>query len=65
MKIIDAMYKSASKKIRNTILKQNETKILFVDDEKDIVEFLQYNLNQEGFEVITAYNGMEALQKLV
>ena len=39
-------------------------KILLVDDEKDIVEFLEYNLIQEGFEVITAYNGMEALKKL-
>lgn len=39
-------------------------KILLVDDEKDIVEFLQYNLLQEGFDVITAYNGMEALKKL-
>ena len=39
-------------------------KILLVDDEKDIVEFLEYNLKQEGFEVITAYDGNEALQKL-
>ena len=39
-------------------------KILLVDDEKDIVEFLEYNLVQEGFEVITAYDGMEALHKL-
>lgn len=39
-------------------------KILLVDDDKDIVEFLQYNLLQEGFEVLTAYNGIEALQKL-
>ena len=35
-----------------------KTKILLVDDEKDIVEFLQYNLVQEGFEVITAYIGI-------
>lgn len=41
-----------------------KTKILLVDDEKDIVEFLQYNLLQEGFKVITAYNGEEALQKI-
>ncbi|MFH1194608.1 MAG: response regulator transcription factor [bacterium] len=41
-----------------------KTKILLVDDEKDIVEFLQYNLEQEGFEVITAYSGYEALQKI-
>lgn len=41
-----------------------KTKILLVDDERDIVEFLQYNLAHEGFEILTAYNGMEALQKL-
>ncbi|MDP2038535.1 MAG: response regulator, partial [Ignavibacteria bacterium] len=41
-----------------------KTKILLVDDEKDIVEFLQYNLSNEGFKVITAYNGQEALDKL-
>ncbi|MFA3782999.1 response regulator transcription factor [Melioribacteraceae bacterium 4301-Me] len=40
------------------------TKILLVDDEKDIVEFLTYNLELEGFKVITAYNGIEALQKI-
>jgi two-component system alkaline phosphatase synthesis response regulator PhoP len=37
-------------------------KILIVDDEKDIVEFIQYNLEQEGFEVIVAYNGKDALK---
>jgi two-component system alkaline phosphatase synthesis response regulator PhoP len=41
-----------------------KSKILLVDDEKDIVEFLEYNLNQEGFDVITAYDGSEALQKV-
>ena len=40
------------------------TKILLVDDEKDIVEFLEYNLSKEGFEVITAYDGEEAIEKL-
>ncbi len=39
-------------------------KILLVDDEPDIVEFLEYNLIQEGFEVIKAYDGIEALEKL-
>lgn len=39
-------------------------KILLVDDEKDIVEFLQYNLTQEGFAVFTAYNGKDALKQL-
>ena len=36
-------------------------KILIVDDEKDILEFLSYNLNKEGFSVITAKNGQEGL----
>lgn len=39
-------------------------RILLVDDEKDIVEFLEYNLHQEGFEVISAYDGQEAIEKL-
>jgi two-component system alkaline phosphatase synthesis response regulator PhoP len=39
-------------------------KILLVDDERDIVEFLEYNLVQEGFNVVTAFEGESALQKL-
>ena len=39
-------------------------KILLVDDEKDIVEFLQYNLELAGFDVITAHDGKEALEKM-
>lgn len=38
--------------------------ILLVDDEKDIVEFLKYNLEQEKFKVIVGYDGEEALQKI-
>ena len=41
-----------------------KTKILLVDNENDIVEFLQYNLEKEGFEVIPAYDGIEALEKI-
>lgn len=33
------------------------TKILIVDDEKDIIEFLQYSFEKEGYNVITAQNG--------
>ena len=40
------------------------SKILLVDNEHDIVEFLQYNLEQEGFEVVPAFDGSEALDKL-
>lgn len=38
-------------------------KILVVDDEEDIVEFVSYNLKKEGFEVETATNGKIAIQK--
>ncbi|MDC0908945.1 response regulator transcription factor [Flavobacteriales bacterium] len=36
-------------------------KILIVDDEKDILEFLSYNLENEGYQVSTALNGVLAL----
>lgn len=39
------------------------TKILIVDDEPDILEFLQYNLEKEGFDVQTAIDGEEGLIK--
>lgn len=35
----------------------NPTKILIVDDEPDILDFLKYNLQKEGYEVSTASNG--------
>jgi two-component system alkaline phosphatase synthesis response regulator PhoP len=38
-------------------------KILIADDEPDILEIIQYNLQQEGYEVYTANNGDEALTK--
>lgn len=38
-------------------------RILLVDDEPDILEFIGYNLNKEGYEVYTASNGREAVQK--
>jgi two-component system, OmpR family, alkaline phosphatase synthesis response regulator PhoP len=37
-------------------------KILLVDDEPDILEFISYNLSKEGYKVFTAPNGKEAIQ---
>ena len=37
-------------------------RILLVDDEVDILEFVRYNLVREGYEVFTAENGAQALQ---
>jgi len=39
-------------------------KILVVDDEKRMVRFIQLNLEQDGFQVVTAYNGNEALDQV-
>lgn len=38
-------------------------KILLVDDEPDILEIVGYNLTSEGYKVITAENGKEAVKK--
>ena len=38
--------------------------VLVVDDEKDIRDLIAYNLSKEGFAVLTAGDGNEALQKL-
>jgi two-component system, OmpR family, alkaline phosphatase synthesis response regulator PhoP len=37
-------------------------KILLVDDEPDVLDFLSFNLKKEGFEVLTASNGREAIK---
>lgn len=36
-------------------------KILIVEDEKDIVKMLDYNLEKEGYKVLSAYDGEDAL----
>jgi two-component system alkaline phosphatase synthesis response regulator PhoP len=38
-------------------------RILIVDDEQDITEFIQYNLQKEGFLTEVASDGLEALKK--
>ena len=40
-------------------------KILVVDDDKEIVELLSIYIQNEGYEVIKAYDGKEAITKLV
>jgi len=43
-------------------MENSEVTILLVDDEPDILEFLGYNLEREGYRVITAINGQKALK---
>ena len=42
-------------------MKKKEIKIVLVDDEPDILEIVSYNLAQEGYTIITATNGKEAI----
>ena len=44
-------------------MKKKDITILLVDDEPDILEIIGYNLSQEGYQIITAKNGKEAITK--
>lgn len=44
-------------------MKTEDYKILLVDDEPDILEILNYNLSSQGYNVYTARNGVEAVEK--
>ena len=43
-------------------MKKSNIKILLVDDEPDILEIVGYNLESEGYNVLKAENGIEALE---
>lgn len=49
---------------RTTIMSSDNNlfKILLVDDEQDILDFLSYNLKKEGYQVYTALNGKDAIR---
>ncbi len=44
-------------------MKKQDIKILLVDDEPDILEILSYNLSSVGYQVYTAKNGLEGVEK--
>ena len=44
-------------------MNKKDIKILLVDDEPDILEIVGYNLSNEGYQIITATNGIEAVKK--
>ena len=43
-------------------MNKNDIKILLVDDEPDILEIVGYNLKNEGYQIFTANNGLEAIK---
>jgi two-component system, OmpR family, alkaline phosphatase synthesis response regulator PhoP len=44
-------------------MNKKDIKILLVDDEPDILEIVGYNLSNEGYQIFTAENGIEAVKK--
>ncbi|MBB1150666.1 response regulator transcription factor [Myroides sp. NP-2] len=44
-------------------MKNSDIRVLLVDDEQDIIEIISYNLEKEGYQVSTARNGKEAIEK--
>ncbi|MFD2517080.1 response regulator transcription factor [Salinimicrobium flavum] len=43
-------------------MEKSDICILLVDDEPDIIEIIRYNLSAEGYRILTAENGKEALE---
>ncbi len=43
-------------------MENHQYKILLVDDEPDVLEFLSYNLKKEGFNVLTCSDGQKAVE---
>lgn len=54
---------SIEQKLDNCYSNRVKQKILVVDDEPEAVELVEFNLKQAGFDVVTAADGEEALQK--
>lgn len=44
-------------------MENSEIRILLADDEEDTLEFIKYNLEQEGYQIFTAENGKDAIKK--
>ena len=44
-------------------MKKEDITILLVDDDKDILEIVSYNLKKEGYNIVTAGNGIEGVEK--
>jgi two-component system phosphate regulon response regulator PhoB len=55
------MTKTADAVTRTSNGFKSKKKVLVVDDEKDIVEMIAFNLQRNGYDVLTAHNGNDAL----
>lgn len=54
-----------SAKVTQEYMDNQDYRILLVDDEPDVLEFLGYNLRKEGFQLATAVNGKDGIKKAI
>lgn len=57
------MLRPESQGRRGTKMSESKNKILVVEDEKPISDIIKFNLEKEGFQVDTVYDGAEAVKK--
>ena len=50
------------RQVQYLAMEKSELKILLVDDEPDILEFVGYNIKKEGYSLLTANNGKDAIR---
>jgi len=58
----DTLAKSPAKAPVSSAPARNRKSVLVVDDERDLVDLITYNLQRNGFEPLAAYSGTEALE---
>lgn len=53
---------TTSTSVRKSNAMENHPKIMIVDDEIDVLDFISYNLEREGYKTFTAKDGLEAIR---
>src|SRR5438874_10744933 len=56
------MIQLKSEQLRSAAHTMNKGTILIIDDEKDLIEMVRYNLDKEGYDVISANDGQTGLE---
>lgn len=60
--LVKSTFAETTRKEEMVSMEQQGESILIVDDEKDILEFLSYNLKKEGYKVYTSSSGSEGVK---
>src|SRR5258708_40181963 len=60
--MITEKHQNSSRTDSAAALSIRKSRVLVIDDEADLVELVKYNLEKEGFQVISASNGLDGLR---